>query len=442
MKSFLNRVILILIFLVIFSTIKSQNSTEKDLLDSVYTYLLTEIVTVAKREYYTYFDNGKLHKKNELYPYVTDVLGLVGSSIFFDFYFTVYESSYDIKGNLVSKIKKQDLYKNHWSKASKLEYFYNSNNMLDSITEKRARGFSFSTTDNFDNLDSYTKNRYEYDNKSRLVFESNTVDEIGRYIRRYFYNEKNQLSLITDSSFFKQGDLWIKSSTNTITQYSYTDTIENTYCKDVISSVYYNDKLQNITYRKRKYSFNEQNLLHVQIDEVFDTSFRSWGDTTHYKVKLQKEYNTENKLTNNKLFSWNEKTASWDFLVDEQTKYREDGNIIKFTREEFDDYNKLWKATIMSEYYYSNHTLISEFKTIFAETFKIFPNPASHSLNIVLNKSYNLCYEIFDLKGKIMLKGILNDESINISSLKKGMYIVRLFNDKIVMQQKFINISH
>jgi len=56
--------------------------------------------------------------------------------------------------------------------------------------------------------------------------------------------------------------------------------------------------------------------------------------------------------------------------------------------------------------------------------FKLFPNPAENMLN--LENSYSNDFEILDLLGKVVMKGLLENgnNSIYISNLEKGTYII------------------
>lgn len=71
---------------------------------------------------------------------------------------------------------------------------------------------------------------------------------------------------------------------------------------------------------------------------------------------------------------------------------------------------------------------------------QLYPNPASNNLNlsgIVLNGTEQL--QVLDSKGAIALKQTWNGNSIDISSLKPGMYLVRLSDAKgSIRQQKLI----
>ena len=72
-------------------------------------------------------------------------------------------------------------------------------------------------------------------------------------------------------------------------------------------------------------------------------------------------------------------------------------------------------------------------KTFEANSFKIYPNPASSVLNIKANDNLaNQPFIITDTLGKIVLKGKLNegDNSINVEQLSKGIYYFKVANDK------------
>ena len=68
---------------------------------------------------------------------------------------------------------------------------------------------------------------------------------------------------------------------------------------------------------------------------------------------------------------------------------------------------------------------------------KVFPNPATTKLSIESNTIYNhFC--ILNLYGQQILDGDLQANEINISQLPKGLFILKLANDKEYVQVKFI----
>lgn len=70
----------------------------------------------------------------------------------------------------------------------------------------------------------------------------------------------------------------------------------------------------------------------------------------------------------------------------------------------------------------------------------IYPNPAKDFLNISKNSVGNIKIEITDLTGKIIFTDALqnNFETIDISSFKKGIYIVTLSNPNVKYIQKLV----
>lgn len=69
--------------------------------------------------------------------------------------------------------------------------------------------------------------------------------------------------------------------------------------------------------------------------------------------------------------------------------------------------------------------------------FVMFPNPANDVLNLTFPEAVNKPYSVYDLIGREVLKGSLNNTTetqINVSTLQKGSYILRIAGST----QKFI----
>lgn len=60
-------------------------------------------------------------------------------------------------------------------------------------------------------------------------------------------------------------------------------------------------------------------------------------------------------------------------------------------------------------------------------TFSIFPNPAKHTLNIKSNDAIRMKNaQVYDIAGKLILSAVLENDSLNVDSLKTGSYILVL----------------
>jgi Secretion system C-terminal sorting domain len=69
-------------------------------------------------------------------------------------------------------------------------------------------------------------------------------------------------------------------------------------------------------------------------------------------------------------------------------------------------------------------------------TFKIYPNPVEHNINIKLKN--NLPYQIFNANGKLVQKGILLNEKIDFSQLNAGIYSLIINDEKIFFRSNVI----
>lgn len=66
----------------------------------------------------------------------------------------------------------------------------------------------------------------------------------------------------------------------------------------------------------------------------------------------------------------------------------------------------------------------------------IYPNPVKDKLNLSYPSDFNK-YEIIDINGRIIKKGIL-ENSLEVSSLTKGTYFIKLYSGKKFIQKLFI----
>lgn len=85
---------------------------------------------------------------------------------------------------------------------------------------------------------------------------------------------------------------------------------------------------------------------------------------------------------------------------------------------------------------YMNTLSTSQFEV---NSFKLFPNPnTTGELNIISSNNGALKAEIFDVLGKRVLSSQVNNNSVNISSLNSGLYIVRITQDNISITKKLV----
>lgn len=97
---------------------------------------------------------------------------------------------------------------------------------------------------------------------------------------------------------------------------------------------------------------------------------------------------------------------------------------------EFD--NELWG--LLEQVFCSN---VSVNKVSGDNNVKIYPNPVTKNLIVETNEHTNV--EIFSIEGKCVLKtSVLNNKIIDVTTLNKGIYTIKLTNEHSVFTAKFI----
>lgn len=71
---------------------------------------------------------------------------------------------------------------------------------------------------------------------------------------------------------------------------------------------------------------------------------------------------------------------------------------------------------------------------------QVFPNPASSTIYLSshTNQLKTCVYSLYDVSGKLVKSGSLNNDSINVSDLSKGIYQLVLQSDKDLLSKKLI----
>lgn len=91
----------------------------------------------------------------------------------------------------------------------------------------------------------------------------------------------------------------------------------------------------------------------------------------------------------------------------------DDGNTVPFS----------FQVSTIQKMLFSAPANLSEIETA---NFKIYPNPANNFIKISSNRSEN-DYQILSMDGRLVMTGSCrNEESINISALSKGLYLIKV----------------
>src|SRR5690606_26924099 len=77
-----------------------------------------------------------------------------------------------------------------------------------------------------------------------------------------------------------------------------------------------------------------------------------------------------------------------------------------------------------------------------SNSIEIYPNPSTSIINIKAKKSVISEIKIIDSYGRIVKKFIDNFETIEVSDLTAGMYILNIYNDERTFAKKFIKVDN
>ncbi|WP_379965201.1 T9SS type A sorting domain-containing protein [Epilithonimonas sp. UC225_85] len=84
---------------------------------------------------------------------------------------------------------------------------------------------------------------------------------------------------------------------------------------------------------------------------------------------------------------------------------------------------------------FANENLFTDSSNLI--NFRIYPNPTSDILNIQTEQKISKI-EIFDTSGKLLKSNSGNEKNIRVSELTKGLYLIKIYADKNVINSKFI----
>ena len=172
------------------------------------------------------------------------------------------------------------------------------------------------------------------------------------------------------------------------------------------------------------YAFSNSPLVAVNRFGRGDTIYMTvWGPTPPAEVEIEVD-SVGLGLTNNPAFS--EIVSNTQIKVTKSTK----GWKLAFSMEQY-------MTRIIKIIKNGSQTAIIEHQMNNANDVQIYPNPTKSIIN--LKSSYEIkSLEICDLSGKLIMKTINPKNTVDLSSIQKGMYFLKISLDKGVIVNKII----
>jgi len=269
----------------------------------------------------------------------------------------------------------------------------------------------------------YLNDTYDYKGDTVISIRSFWKDNIMQWENYYLFKK-----LTKDGHEEKFVMFWDKENNKWINDtHSY-------YVKSAIDGYYdYFEKKWNrelkkwVDFTEKKYFYSGDTIVRLFENPWFPT---------------EKElflYDERGNLVKNILYQ-KPKDTGWHFVREITRKYDELNNIVeKYTRLSFEDrYEKI-------RYYWQKQKTFT-FETLLERATLLYPNPAKARL--FLKKDIQATpsrYEVYNVNGNLILSGkgeSVESQGIDISTLPKGMYLLKLVDGKgaVLSLNKFIKM--
>ena len=338
-------------------------------------------------------DNSKLYFEYDNLLRRTSMKMLLGDTVFVDQQFF-----YDNDGHLSYTTSVSPFY------SDKYEYSYNAQGLVAEETEYDRHG---------DSWDPEYKTNYEYDSQGLLTVAIEKEYDEGNWINykkmEYSYTA-GKLTKVLEYSWGWDGDEWWESDSEV---YSY-DQAGN--CISLLLTYRYpNTDWKNLTKYEYEYD-NHGNCLK-------ETNYE-YSDSKGWTLNEVLEYTYDATTPSSSIAGYDE--IFENLVIEMKSK------LLKVVDKTYDD-GQL-DETITSILYYSKGSQVADLQTV---TLIVSPNPASTFLSIQAENLRQV--EIFSMDGKMVICLENGFESVNVSTLATGNYLLKATkNDGNVITQKFM----
>ena len=327
----------------------------------------------------------------------------------------------DSDSNIVKKTDKtwwKNL--NSWVNTKNTKYNYQNNNLKTEI------------------LQQWRPNTNEWRNKSKFYFEYDSYDRELLKIR-YTWSSNKWKSRERDTTIYESDDLiitinqakkgnndtWINNK-KTLKQFK-----DSVLLKETIQ-VWENEKWRND--HETTYTYDSLGRIQTIIQQ-------SWEQSRHKLINAySSEYIYENNSADYIILNKSWHSFKWHNINKKEFIFIPNKNLIKsYSYYKWDSNYNYWKNISKKVNFYSAATLIDGISPVINEEINIFPNPTSDYFQITeKHLNANDIIEIYSLNGNLVLHQKIGAGNINIKSLNKGIYFIKIIGKKQYKTQKLV----
>jgi hypothetical protein len=290
------------------------------------------------------------------------------------------------------------------------EYFtYNDNNQLILRTIIYPAGSSIFNS----RSDSKSETEYYYNTGNELKFEYTTSTN-GDYISYnlvkydYQYSDTSKLS--------------------TIYNYQLSDKLEVTQFDSILEWYYCETYFETFDSQERR-----KTITHTRY-------FSNKPLTGLIDFHAEYKYSGDDQLLHASYYNWvvESDSGSWSEAMRIDNSFDEDGKILFYIRTFYDDRTADWAIDEQKTYYYSYQGKSTGADKLTTKKLSIFPNPANDFITLENLQGRASTYKLFNLSGKQVGSGRIENRTITIAHLKPGIYIMKIENIKSGYSGRFV----
>jgi hypothetical protein len=351
---------------------------EKFLIDSAYTYNISETDSFLESKSYCYYN----------------ISGDLTSDISFDF---------DQGGDTI------------WGSPKK-EYTYNTKGLISEIIK-----YGWDKTDK--KWLNVSKNEYNYDLNNNEILNiyflwEGQFSESAKYESSYDTNGR-KTSMIRYVILWN-GDTgqWIKDFKF---DYSYDSngrqTLETDYSWDMDSSDWIAKYKNEITYNT-----NEGKTIYTGF--VWDTISMTWSENS----KSEYFFNGSNNIITEIMSNWDKVTNNWINNIKFEYIYDMNGNENLFIMSYWNKSANQWQLDSKAYSYYSLHNITKSSIIQIPDIVKLYPNPVKDVINLEINSMSAATCRLYNSNGQLIkvinVRQGLN--TVNVNDLQTGIYFIQI----------------
>ena len=142
-------------------------------------------------------------------------------------------------------------------------------------------------------------------------------------------------------------------------------------------------------------------------------------------------------------YDWDVVLDKWDYDTKKESGYNENQIRTYANTKQWNLNESIWETVDSQRYYYTNISSINENKNEYSYM-KVYPNPCNNQLSLDIDNSNNseTIYRINSILGETIIEGRISkiNNTINVSQLEKGFYLIQVINGKEKYSGKFVKL--